>query len=120
MRGMQAAWLRRAHPELAERWVQRGSGSRRLSPSVPSSSEESQAPGVARLPRVAGERRDFGMLAPSGKARHSISRAASEQDAMLEGPVQAAPGARGGLLGLRDEQDGFARRDSGRAMRKRV
>jgi len=115
-----AAWLRRNHPELASRWSEPGRGSQMFRPSPQSASEESQRPGVARLPRPGGGKRDFGPLTPSAAARHAYSGPASEKDSMSEGEgVQAHGPSRPGKMKLfSGKPTGFALRDTNAAGRR--
>jgi hypothetical protein len=119
MQTAQAAWLRQNHPELAGRWVEPGKGSQMFRASPVSASEESPNPRTVKLPRKSGQPRDFSMLVPGPVARHTPA-AASEQEAMREGGVEAHLGSRGGLMDLKDGTSGFALRDSKLAGRKRV
>jgi len=124
------------HPDIAKRWETvtpkgkalpahvRANGTantkQHLSPSKPSESEESQKPGVPKLPRKNEVKRDFGPLHPSAKARLKTSHSASTQESDEEDGVEAHAGT--GKMKLKSHHvlDPLAKRDAKVAMRKKV
>jgi hypothetical protein len=103
--------MRRNYPAIARRWEALGT-----------SSEESPNPKIQSLPRVPANKRDYGMLHPSAKARHAYSSPASEQESMNEGTGVAAHFAsRPGKMSLfSGKPTGFALRDTNAARRRKV
>jgi len=119
----QRVFMESEHPDIARRWsIEKSSraGQRQNVKASPSSeSHETYRPGVKRLPRLPGVKRDFGMLKPSAVARHAYAKPASETDSMSEGQgVRAHVPARPGKMSLTGGYSGLLRRDSELAGRR--
>ncbi len=103
----QRAYMYSQHPALARRWEKLTPKNRDLPKHDHSESttEESQKPGIVRLPRKTGKQRDFGGLVPNAKARHKESHPAEEPESMEEKSVEASnKGEKGKLkIGYRNE-----------------
>lgn len=103
------------HPEIARRWVREfgEGGSQKFSPTRASESHEVNRPGVPRLPRPHGAKRDFSHLSPSQSARHSPSSRSrpDEKESMQEAPVTYVAGSRHTELGKPMRHTGFKGRD---------
>lgn len=88
----QRAFMHENHPAIAARWDKITPKGQALPNHVSgngTSSEESPAPGIQKLPRVSGPKRDYGPLFPSAKARLKTSSAASEKDSSEEWGTEA-------------------------------
>lgn len=118
----QRRWMYATHPAMAKRWEALTPKGQQLPGHVSpdSTSEETNKPGVRKLPRPAGPKRDFAHLVPNQKARMRISEPSSEKEAMEENPVRAATGARSGKMSLAEEHPALHRRDILAAHRKKV
>ncbi len=99
----QRAYMYATHPALARRWEKLTPKNRDLPKHDHSDSEsnESQKPGVPRLPRKNGAKRDFGGLHPNAKARHRESHPANEPESMEEKAVEASNAGEHGKLRLK-------------------
>ncbi len=99
----QRAYMYSEHPALARRWEKLTPKNRDLPKHDHSESttEESQRPGVARLPRPPASKRDFGGLVPNEKARHRESHPSQESESMGEKPLEAANAGERGKLNLK-------------------
>jgi len=99
----QRAFMYSQHPAIARRWEKLTPKNRDLPrhDHSESESEESNKPGVPRLPRKSGLKRDFGVLHPGPKARLKLSHAATEEDSMEEKRTEAHTKGERGKMSLK-------------------
>ncbi len=117
----QRAYMYATHPALARRWERLTPKNRDLPKHDHSDSEsnESQRPGVVRLPRKSGVQRDFGGLKPNAKARHRESHPAKEPESMEEKAVEASNAGEKGKLRIKyHDESRLQGRDIKRAVRR--
>jgi hypothetical protein len=117
----QRSWMYSNHPKMAARWEAVTPKGQQLPghSSPDSTSEETNARGVRRLPRRPGAQRDYAHLSPDQFARHTGR--ASEREAMSEGRPEAHfPDGRGEKMSLSAAYTGLQGRDVKRAARSRV
>ncbi len=117
----QRAYMYSQHPALARRWEKLTPKNRDLPKHDHSDSEsnESQKPGILRLPRKSGVQRDFGGLKPNAKARHRESRPANEPESMEEKAVEASNAGEHGKLKLKyKDESRLQGRDIKQAVRR--
>ena len=122
----QERFMRSQHPDIAKRWTSEFGSfkgqKQNFKPSPKSESNETPKLGLKALPRVPANKRDYGMLTPDAKARHTYEKAATEQQYTAEAPVQAHTGSRPGKMSIREGTllDSLAKRDVNLATRKKV
>ncbi|HXJ92604.1 MAG TPA: hypothetical protein VMT20_06945 [Terriglobia bacterium] len=100
----QRAFMYARHPQIARRWESLTPKGQKLPEHVSghgTSSEESPNPGIQKLPRKSGAKRDFGNLHPGPIARMKISKSASEPEAMAEKPSEAHTKGERGKMSLK-------------------
>ncbi len=105
------------HPAIAKRWEALTPKNRDLPKHdhSESESEESERPGVPRLPRKSGGARDFKILHPSEISRHKESKPSSERESMSEAPLEAHTSGERGKMSLKYKDES---RLQGRDIRK--
>ncbi len=117
----QRAFMYANHPQLAKRWesvTPKGQLPKHVGGS--SESNETNRPGVPRLPKRPGKLRDFGGLVPNQKARHRESHPADEKESMQEKPVEASSRGEVGKMRLKYRYESRLQgRDIKRAERSR-
>ncbi len=109
------------HPAMARRW-ESVTPKGKLPQHVGGSSEsnETNRPGVPRLPKRPGKLRDFGGLVPNQKARHKESHPADEKESMQEKPLERHTRAeRGKMSNVYRDESRLQGRDIKRAERSR-
>ncbi len=117
----QRAFMYENHPGLAKRWERLTPKNRDLPKHdhSESESEETNKPGVPRLPRKNGSKRDFGGLRPNPQARHRESHPSNEKESMEEKPVEASNAGEKGILKLRyHDESRLQGRDIKQAVRR--
>ncbi len=98
----QRAFMYENHPGLAKRWERLTPKNRDLPKHdhSESQSEESNKPGILKLPRKNGKARDFTHLTPNMRQRHKESHPSSEKESMGETPLEASNAGERGKLNL--------------------
>ncbi len=98
----QKAYMWANHPSIARKWERLTPKNRDLPKHdhSDSESEESNKPGVLKLPRKNGKQRDFSHLVPNMRQRHKESHPSSEKESMGESPLEASNAGEHGKLRL--------------------